>query len=128
MTVPCCIACNTASPEKVKTNRLNSGGKQQEALYVCGGPRLNRCGKRSQGNFVAHFRFLVRDPQERTSDGKRMCAARMHSARYKSAAKMSDAVTTHEIKEKYSEIGGRLIGDEVKKRSWRQAWRMMLWV
>ena len=44
---------------------------------------------------VAHFRFLVGDPQERTSDGKRMCAARMSSARYKSAAKISDAVTTH---------------------------------
>ena len=27
--------------------------------------------------------------------------------------RLSDAVTTHEIKEKYSEIGGRLIGDEV---------------
>ena len=40
----------------------------------------------------------------------------MQSAKYKSAAKISDAVTTHDIKEEYSEIGGRLIGDEVKKK------------
>ena len=52
---------------------------------------------------VAHFRFLVRDPQERTSDGKRMC---------ESAAKISDAVTTHEIKEK--------VFGNWKKTHWRR--------